>query len=77
VNAGFTHFHILPHIDDPNGLWRNGVSFDPYKKYGGFSYYDVALRPTTSALRAVLKAHMTVQFNVQGEMGRTLIAYPK
>lgn len=29
---------MLTHLDDPSGIWRNGLAFDPRRKYGGYSY---------------------------------------
>lgn len=54
VQAGFTGIHVLNHIDNQEGVaWRNFVDCDPVKRYGGFSYEDVIVRPTADALRTV------------------------
>lgn len=36
------------------GIWRNGLLFGPYDKYGGYSYADVMTIPLAEAMRDAL-----------------------
>lgn len=74
---GFSHLHILTHLDDPGGLWRNGLLFDPTRKYGGFSYMDVVLMPAARAAASAVNSWTSVEFCLTGEMTRSLITFPK
>jgi hypothetical protein len=59
---------ITPHLDDglELGGWRNALVFDPLAKYGGYSYYEIMLKPIASALSAVITAQTQVWFAMQG-----------
>lgn len=46
------------------GGWRNGLRFDPFKKYGDWSYVDIMLDPLVNALRSA----MTRRTEVRGEL---------
>ena len=46
------------------GGWRNGLRFDPFKKYGDWSYVDIMLDPLVHALRSA----MTRKTEVRGEL---------
>ncbi|KIY96863.1 hypothetical protein MNEG_11101 [Monoraphidium neglectum] len=77
VSAGFTGIQILNHIDSQDGTqWRNFLSFDPMARYGGWSYEDVVVRPSSEALKAVIKPHQKVWFMMSGEMGRSIFDFP-
>ncbi|KXZ41591.1 hypothetical protein GPECTOR_376g168 [Gonium pectorale] len=75
---------IVPHLDDggKTAAWRNGLLFDPKKKYNGFSYQQVMLDPIADALAAALAAKpswvgpIPVWFALQGEMSATVIHHP-
>lgn len=54
--------HRLPSIAEPrgsrrlsrsSGLWRNGLVFDPYAKYGAWSWAEVMMYPLADALAQV------------------------
>lgn len=42
------------------GGWRNGLRFDPFKKYGDWSYVDIMLDPLVNALRSAMTADTKV-----------------
>lgn len=66
VNAGFSGLQILNHIDSQDGSqWRNFLNFDPSAKYGGWSYEDIVVRPTSEALKAVIKPKTKVRMTVR------------
>ncbi|KAF8065916.1 RBM39 [Scenedesmus sp. PABB004] len=77
AGPGFTTIHVLPHLDDPSGLWRNGLVFDPVRQYGGYSYSDVVLMPAARAMAAAMRPGVTVEFALAGEMTRSLLTFPK
>jgi hypothetical protein len=65
---------LTPHLDDAFGLgaWRNALIMDPTAKHagnnteqGGFSYYDIMLRPLAQALNAVISNSTKVFFAMQ------------
>jgi hypothetical protein len=35
----------------PEKNWRNGLTFNPRQPYGGYTYFDIMLRPLAEALR--------------------------
>lgn len=43
------------------GGWRNGLRFDPFKKYGDWSYVDIMLDPLVNALRSSMTADTKVR----------------
>ena len=47
---------VSPRLDDGCGLggWRNGLLFDPFKKYGEWSYMDIMVDPLIRALRTAM-----------------------
>ncbi|KAI8472420.1 MAG: hypothetical protein J3K34DRAFT_210613 [Monoraphidium minutum] len=81
--------HIRPHLDDssPTKSWRNALDFKPEEAYGGFSYKDIMLDPLADALRTALRYTVkgrewvgekpAVYFSLQGEMGATIMKYPR
>ena len=62
VDAGLS-IAVSPRLDDGCGLggWRNGLLFDPFKKYGDWSYMDIMITPLVEALRPVLKHNTKVR----------------
>jgi hypothetical protein len=42
------------------GGWRNGLRFDPFKKYGDWSYVDIMLDPLVNALRSAMTKQTAV-----------------
>lgn len=65
---------LTPHLDDAFGLgaWRNALIMDPTAKHagnnteqGGFSYYDIMLKPLAQALNAVISNSTKVYFAMQ------------
>ena len=42
------------------GGWRNGLRFDPFKKYGDWSYVDIMLDPLVNALRTAMTKQTAV-----------------
>lgn len=58
VQQGFTRLHVLGHVDPVHPVlyrdttWRNLLLFSPLKKYGGYSYDDVMIKPVIRALAA-------------------------
>ena len=50
------------------GGWRNGLLFDPLKKYGQFSYEDVMVNPLANALAASMSSDNHVYFGMQVRM---------
>lgn len=63
---------MSPRLDDGCGLggWRNGLLFDPFKKYGEWSYMDIMVDPLIRALRTA----MTPDTKVTHPPGSTLQA---
>jgi hypothetical protein len=59
---------ITPRLDDglERGGWRNALVFDPLARYGGYSYYDIMLKPIASALSAVMAPDTQVWFAMGG-----------
>ena len=49
----------------PAGGWRNGLLFDPLKKYGNYSYTDVMLYPLATALANVATADTKIYMAMQ------------
>ena len=47
------------------GGWRNGLVFDPLKKYGQWSYADFFLYPLADALAQSMTASTKVRFSTQ------------
>lgn len=47
---------MSPRLDDGCRLggWRNGLLFDPFKKYGEWSYMDIMVDPLIRALRTAM-----------------------
>eukprot|EP00775_Hariotina_reticulata_P004880 gene4880-5125_t len=77
VGQGFD-IAFTPHLDDGlgSGQWRNAMLIDPLRKYGGFSYTDIMLKPLADAMAAVLAPQTRVWFAMQGEMGLMVFKYP-
>jgi hypothetical protein len=50
---------------DVTGGWRNGLVFDPLKKYGNYSYAEFMLIPLADALNSVITDEVTVTFALQ------------
>lgn len=50
-------------LKPPAGGWRNALVFDPLAKYGGFSYYEIMLRPIAQALNAVITPNTQVRLH--------------
>eukprot|EP00884_Botryococcus_braunii_P004939 jgi/Botrbrau1/14446/Bobra.0014s0091.1 len=70
---------VTPHVDDGLGLggWRNGLVFDPLKKYGNYSYAEFMLYPLADALNSVILPTTDVTFALQGEMSATVFYHPE
>jgi len=70
---------VSPRLDDGCGLggWRNGLLFDPFKKYGEWSYMDIMVQPLIEALRSAMTEDTKVWFSLQGEMSATVMYYPQ
>lgn len=47
------------------GGWRNGLLFDPAKKYGNFSYQEIMLNPLADALAQVATSSTKIYFAMQ------------
>lgn len=47
------------------GGWRNGLLFDPVKKYGNYSYADVMLYPLAAALAQAADADTKIYLAMQ------------
>jgi hypothetical protein len=45
------------------GGWRNGLRFDPFKKYGDWSYVDIMLDPLVHALRSAMTRKTEVRWS--------------
>ena len=60
-----------------NGQWRNAMLIDPLKKYGGYSYHDIMIKPIADALAAAMAPNTKVWFALQGEMSAMVTKYPK
>ncbi len=46
------------------GGWRNGLLFDPFKKYGDWSYLDIMLSPLVEALRGAMTSTTKVPIDL-------------
>lgn len=77
----FDEIMVAPHLDDglKRGKWRNMLHFDPWwKDVNGNSYWEIMLRPILDAANSLqLPASKTFWFAVEGEMGGTVLSYPK
>ncbi len=49
----------------PDKAWRNGLTFNPAQKYGGYSYNEIMLEPLADALRAALDATKEYRFGTK------------
>lgn len=78
VDAGLS-IAVSPRLDDGCGLggWRNGLLFDPFKKYGEWSYMDIMITPLVEALRGAITDATKVWFSLQGEMSATVMYHPQ
>jgi hypothetical protein len=47
------------------GGWRNGLLFDPLKKYGNFSYTEIMLNPLADAMAAAATSGTNIYFAMQ------------
>jgi hypothetical protein len=78
VGQGIEGLQVLNHIDAYQGKsWRNLLDFEPTTKYDGWSYEDLVLRPTASALANATLPETKIWYMVSGEMGRSLFEHPK
>ena len=55
----------VSYICRPAGGWRNGLLFDPLKKYGQYSYVDIMVNPLANALVASMSSDNHVYFGMQ------------
>ncbi|CAL8461829.1 g1360 [Coccomyxa elongata] len=78
IDLGLSTIAVAPHLDDGLGYggWRNGLLFDPMKKYGNYSYTDIMLNPLADALAQSATSSTKIYFAMQGEMSATVFYFP-
>nr|QOL01152.1 putative extracellular protein CSOL_075 [Pseudococcomyxa simplex] len=78
IDLGLSTIAVAPHLDDGLGYggWRNGLLFDPAKKYGNYSYADIMLNPLADALAQVATSSTRIYLAMQGEMSATVFYFP-
>ena len=62
------HVSTQEHAHDQDAIaggWRNGLLFDPIKKYGNYSYADVMLYPLAAALAQAADADTKIYLAMQ------------
>ena len=70
---------VSPRLDDGCGLggWRNGLLFDPFKKYGEWSYMDIMMDPLIAALHGAVRADTKVPPRRTGLVCRRSRSFPQ